>query len=68
MIMVARMRWGSLILAAATGQGGSVSASAPIPWRAYSLARLLPLVAPAQPLAELLGAVAFLRPPDQRPH
>ena len=33
--------------------------------RRLSLARLLPLVAPAQPLAELLGAVAFQRPLDQ---
>ncbi|MET0707755.1 MAG: hypothetical protein ABWY82_13090 [Tardiphaga sp.] len=36
--------------------------------RGYSRALLLPLVAPSQPLAELLGAVAFLRPPDQRAH
>ena len=33
--------------------------------RGQSLALHLALVAPAQPLAELLGAVAFLGPPHQ---
>ena len=45
-----------------------LSLGAGLPGRANPCALLLTLVSPSQALAELLGAITCLRPPDQRAH